>query len=127
MSSYSISDKELMNSVHQKSNIYDRFSPFSEFLRTHSSILLDEIRENLSNAIQLNEFQPGFTIWSTSLERFISSYGFDFTKVDHLKFVHFYLSILSDFNLNLQYAEICFKMLYTLLQFVFNHLLCHKI
>ena len=39
----------------QKPNIYNRFSPFSEFINKHGCILFDEIRENLSRTIQLDE------------------------------------------------------------------------
>ncbi len=83
-------------------------------------MLFDEIRENLSHTIQLGELEPGFTIWSNKLKRFVARYGFNFTKVDHLKLINFYLSILSITNLNYLSVEICFDMLYGLMRFVFD-------
>jgi proteasome activator subunit 4 len=104
----------------QKPNIYNKFSPFDEFINEQSSMLFDEIRENLSHTIQLGELEPGFTIWSYKLKRFLALYGFNFTKVDHLKLINLYLSILSITNLNYLSVEICFDMLYGLMRFVFD-------
>ncbi len=125
MGSHSI-DSKLMNSQMapdnnlQKPNIYNKFSPFYEFINEQSSMLFDEIRENLSRTIQLGELEPGFTIWSYKLKRFLAFYDFNFTKVDHLKLINFYLSILSITNLNYLSVEICFDMLYQLMRFVSN-------
>ena len=134
MESYSIDDKQRINTdcqmvsdnTLQKPNIYNRFSPFSEFINKHSSILFDEIRENLSRTIQLGELEPGFTIWSYKLKRFLTHYGFNFTKIDHLKLINYYLSILSIIDLNYRYVDICLDMLYNLLRFVLNYLLNSK-
>jgi hypothetical protein len=104
----------------QKPNIYNKFSPFYEFIDEQSSMLFDKIRENLSRTIQLGELEPGFTIWSYRLKRFVALYGFNFTKVDHLKLINFYLSILSITDLNYLSVEICFDMLYQLMRFVSN-------
>jgi hypothetical protein len=104
----------------QKPNIYNKFSPFYEFIDEQSSMLFDKIRENLSRTIQLGELEPGFTIWSYRLKRFVALYGFNFTKVDHLKLINFYLSILSITDLNYLSVEICFDMMYQLMRFVSN-------
>lgn len=103
----------------QKPNIYNKFSPFDEFINEQSSMLFDEIRENLSRTIQLGELEPGFSIWSNKLKQFISLYGFSFTKSDHLKLINFYLSIFSITDLNYIHVQICFDGLYELLRFVF--------
>ncbi len=115
MNSHMASDNNL-----QKPNIYNKFSPFYEFIDEQSSMLFDKIRENLSRTIQLGELEPGFTIWSYRLKRFVALYGFNFTKVDHLKLINFYLSILSITDLNYLSVEICFDMLYQLMRFVSN-------
>jgi proteasome activator subunit 4 len=104
----------------QKPNIYNKFSPFNKFINEQSSILFDEIRENLSRTIQLGELEPGFTIWSIKLKQFLTIYGFNFTKVDHLKLINFYLSILSIIDLNYRYVEICLDMLFGLMRFVYS-------
>ncbi len=103
----------------QKPNIYNKYSPFHESIKQQSFALFDEIRENLSRTIQLGELEPGFSIWSNKLQRFISLYGFNFTKTDHLKLIHFYLSILSITDLNYIHVQTCFDMLYELMRFVF--------
>ena len=104
MESYSIQS-------HQTPYIYDRFSPFSEYIDKQSCLILVEIRENLESATQ-------FEIWSNELKKFIFSYGLNFTKIDHLKFINIYLSMLSNVNLNYEYVAICFDMLFYLLRFV---------
>jgi hypothetical protein len=106
----------------QKPNIYNKFSPFNKFISEQSSMLFDEIRENLSRTIQLGELEPGFTIWSNKLKQFVILYGFNFSKIDHLKFINFYLSILSITDLNYRYVEICLDMLFGLMRFVYSNL-----
>lgn len=104
----------------QKPNVYNQYSPFHEIIRQHSFALFDEIRENLSRTIQQDELEPGFSVWSKKLKQFISLYGFNFTKDNHLKLINFYLSILSITNLNFIHVQTCLDMLYDLLRFVFN-------
>ncbi len=116
MVTYSIDNKL------QKSNIYNTYSPFCELIEQQACLIFDEIRENLSCTIQLDEIQPGFSVWSDRLKKFLSIYGFHFTKIDHLKLIHFYLSILSITDLNCSYAQDCFDMLCELLRFVFQFL-----
>jgi hypothetical protein len=106
----------------QKPNIYNKFSPFYGFIQQHSLLLFDEIRENLSRTIQLGELEPGFTIWSNKLKRFVVLYGFNFTKADHLKLINFYLSVLSITDLNYRYVEICLETLFGLMRFVYSNL-----
>ena len=106
----------------QKSNIYNKYSPFCELIEQQACVSFDEIRENLSRTIQLGELQPSFSVWSDRLKTFLSIYGFHFTKIDHLKLIDFYLSILSITDLNCFYAEDCFNMLCELLRFVLQFL-----
>jgi hypothetical protein len=110
----------------QKPNIYNTYSPFHESIRRQSSALFDEIRENLSCTIQLEELEPGFSVWSDKLKKFISLYGFCFTKNDHLKLIDFYLSILSIANLNYVHVKTCLDILVKLLRFVFHSSLLHS-
>jgi hypothetical protein len=106
----------------QKPNIYNKYSPFDEFIKQQAFVVFNEIRENLSRSIQLGEFQPGFSTWSIKLKRFISLYGFHFNKVDHLKLVNLYLSVLSIDDLNYEHAKLCFDMLTELMRFVSSFL-----
>jgi hypothetical protein len=123
MDSYSIDSKQkTADNKLQKSNIYNKYSPFYESIEQQGFMLFDEIRENLSRTIQLGELQPGFSVWSDKLANFLLIYGFHFTKIDHLKLINFYLSILSITDLNYSYVQICFDMLYELMRFVFDFL-----
>ncbi|CAF1048161.1 unnamed protein product [Adineta steineri] len=109
----------------QKANIYNEYSPFHELIKEHATILFNEIQENLSRTIQLSEFEPGFSIWSNKFKEFLSLYGFHFTKMNHIKLIHFYISILSIPHLNYLHAQICFDILYELLRYIpISFLLC---
>ncbi|CAF5197592.1 unnamed protein product, partial [Rotaria magnacalcarata] len=95
----------------QKPNIYNHYLPYYESIQRQSVETFEEICENLSRLIQLQELQPGFPLWSSKLQQYISLYGFSFTKINHLKLINFYLSILSIENLNYVNGKICFDML----------------
>jgi hypothetical protein len=95
----------------QKPNRYNKYLPFYDSIKRQRCESFEEICENLSRLIQLEELQPGFPLWSSKLQQFISLYGFSFTKINHLKLINFYLSILSIKNLNYVNAKICFDIL----------------
>ncbi|CAF4666080.1 unnamed protein product, partial [Rotaria magnacalcarata] len=99
----------------QKPNVYNRYLPFYDSIQRQAYEKFDEIRMHLSRIIQLREIRPGFSIWSSKLQQFISLYGYYFTKADHLKLIDFYLSILSIDNLSLTNVQICFNLLQVLL------------
>ena len=100
----------------QKPNIYNQHSPFHQSIQHQSNLLFEEIRQNLSRTIQQEELEPGFSYWSNRLQRFLFLYGYNFTKADHLKLIHFYLSILSIPDLNYNHVEVCLDRLYDLLR-----------
>lgn len=104
----------------QRPNIYNIYLPFYESVKLQGVHAFDEIRENLSRSIQLNELQPGFSFWSTKLQNFIYLYGYYFTKTDHLTLVNFYLSVLSIENIHFTSVKICCELLSLLLRFVFK-------
>jgi hypothetical protein len=104
----------------QEPSINNKYSPFHDSIQRHSSALFEEIRENLSRTIQQDELYPGFSIWSGELKQFISLYGFNFTKIDHLKLIDFYLAILTITDLSYDLAKTCFDMLYILIRFVIS-------
>jgi hypothetical protein len=99
----------------QKPNIYNKFLPFYETIEEQSLKSFEEICENLSRIIQLRELRPGFPLWSSKLQQFISLYGYSFTKKDHLKLIHLYLSVLSIPDLNYSNAKTCFDIIDELL------------
>ena len=101
----------------QKPNIYNSYLPFYDSIQRQSVDAFEEIRENLSRIIQLRELRPGFPLWSSKLQQFLSLYGFSFTKSDHLKLIHLYLSVLSIPNLNFSNAKTCFDILDELLKY----------
>ncbi|CAF4503506.1 unnamed protein product [Rotaria socialis] len=100
----------------QKPCIYNKYLPFYDSIKRQGVNKFDEIRENLSRTIQLNELQPGFSFWSNALKEFITLYGFYFTKDNHLKLVNFYLSVLSITDLQYTSVKICCELLSTLLR-----------
>jgi len=101
----------------QKPNVYNKFLPFYETIEQQSFESFKEICENLSRIIQLRELRPGFPLWSSKLQQFISLYGFCFTKIDHIKLIHLYLSVLSINDLDFSHVKTCFDMIYDLLRF----------
>ena len=107
----------------QKPNIFNKYVPFYDSINRQSYDLFGEIRENLSCIIQLRELRPGFSHWSSKLQRFLSHYGLNFTKVDHIKLIQFYISILTIEDLDFSHVKTCFDMLYELTKFV---LFIHK-
>ncbi|CAF3469088.1 unnamed protein product [Rotaria socialis] len=116
------------DSTLQKPNVYNRYLPFYDSIQRQAYAEFDEIRMHLSRIIQLREIRPGFSVWSSKLQQFISLYGYHFTKSDHLKLIDFYLSILSADNLSLIDVRICFNLLEVLLngieQSFFNCIRC---
>ncbi|CAF4502010.1 unnamed protein product, partial [Rotaria sp. Silwood2] len=111
-----IEAQQIDNIKLQKPTFYNQYLPFCESINQRGSAWFEEIRENLSRIIQMGELQPGFAIWSYELQHFLSLYGFNFTKVEHLKLIDFYLSILSITDLSYSNAQICFDRLYELLR-----------
>jgi len=102
----------------QKANVFNQYLPYSSAIYRQSLASFDEICENLSRLIQAQELQPGFPLWSSKLQQFLSLYGFSFTKANHLKLIHFYLSILSIQDLNYIHAKISFDLIVQLTRFV---------
>ena len=101
-------------------NIYNKYLPFYETIKQQSVEAFKEICENLSRIIQLRELRPGFQLWSSKLQQFISLYGYSFTKSDHLKLINLYLSVLSIPDLNYSNAKTCFDIIDELLKLVFS-------
>jgi hypothetical protein len=87
----------------QKPNIFNKYLPFNDSITRQGYELFEEIRENLS--------------------RFMSLYGLYFTKTDHIKLIHLYLSVLSINDLDFSHVKTCFDMLYDLMRFV---VLCNQ-
>lgn len=102
----------------QKENLYNKYLPFYDSIKRQSFESFEEICENLSRLIQLEELQPGFPLWSSKLQQYLSLYGYSFTKQKHLKLIQFYFSILSIKNLNYINAKICFDLLAQLTRYV---------
>jgi hypothetical protein len=124
MGSYSIGTCQLNTNKDslQKPHTYNKYLPFYDLLEQQGLKSFNDIRENLSRTIQSGQLDPDFSIWSNRLQQFISLYGFNFTKIDHLKLIHFYLSILTISDLSFNNLNICFNVLYDLIRFVFVHL-----
>ncbi|CAF3831402.1 unnamed protein product, partial [Adineta steineri] len=100
----------------QKPNIFNKYLPFNDSIKRQGYDFFEEIKENISRIIQLRELRPGFSHWSSKLQRFMSLYGLHFTKVDHIKLIHLYLSVLSIDDLDFSHVKTCFDMLYDLMR-----------
>ena len=100
----------------QKPNVYNTFLPFYDTIKQQSLESFEEICENLSRIIQLRELRPGFPLWSSKLQQFISLYGYSFTKNDHLKLIHLYLTVLTISDLNFSNAKTSFDIIDELLR-----------
>jgi len=114
-----VDEMEISDDNLQKPNIFNKYLPFNDSIKQQGYDLFEEIRENLSRIIQLRELRPGFSHWSSKLQRFISLYGLYFTKTDHIKLIHLYLSILTINDLDFSHVKTCFDMLYDLMRFKF--------
>jgi hypothetical protein len=114
-----VDEMEINDDNLQKPNIFNKYLPFYDAIKRQGYDLFEEIRENLSRIIQLRELRPGFSHWSSKLQRFISLYGLYFTKTDHIKLIHLYVSVLSINELDFSHAKTCFDMIYDLMRFVF--------
>lgn len=115
-----VDEMEVVEDNLQKPNIFNKYLPFYDTIKRQGYELFDEIRENLSRVIQLRELRPGFSHWSSKLQRFISLYGLYFTKADHIKLIQLYISILSIPDLDFSHVKTCFDMLYDLMRLVFS-------
>ncbi|CAF0870123.1 unnamed protein product, partial [Didymodactylos carnosus] len=112
----SVDEDEEQQQKLQKPNIYNKYLPFYEEIKKQGFDSFNEICENLSKIIQLRELRPGFSLWSSKLQRFINLYGYYFSKEEHLRFINFYLSILSIKDLDYSHVKTCFDMLKELLR-----------
>jgi proteasome activator subunit 4 len=115
-----VDEMEISDDNLQKPNIFNKYLPFYDAIRRQGYDFFDEIRENLSRIIQLRELRPGFSHWSSKLQRFMSLYGLHFTKTDHIKLIQLYLSVLSINDLDFSHVKTCFDMLYDLMRFEFT-------
>ncbi|CAF4659701.1 unnamed protein product [Rotaria sp. Silwood1] len=109
-----IDEIEIIEDSLQKPNIFNKYLPFYDSIKRQGYDLFDEIRENLSRIIQLRELRPGFSHWSSKLQRFMSHYGLYFTKTDHIKTINLYMSVLTIEDLDFSHVKTCFDMLYDL-------------
>jgi hypothetical protein len=114
-----VDEMEISDDNLQKPNIFNKYLPFYDSIKQQGYDLFEEICENLSRIIQLRELRPGFSHWSSKLQRFISLYGLHFTKAEHIKLIHLYVSVLSINNLDFSHVKTCFDMLYDLMRFVY--------
>lgn len=111
-----VDEMEVNDENLQRPNIFNKHLPFADTIKRQGFEFFEEIRENLSRVIQMRELRPGFSHWSSKLQRFMSLYGLYFTKVDHIKLVQLYLSVLSIKDLDFSHVKTCFDMLSDLLR-----------
>ncbi|CAF4563597.1 unnamed protein product [Didymodactylos carnosus] len=67
----SVDEDEEQQQKLQKPNIYNKYLPFYEEIKKQGFDSFNEICENLSKIIQLRELRPGFSLWSSKLQRYL--------------------------------------------------------
>lgn len=100
----------------QKVDIYVQQLPFFDQIKKCAFETFELIRKNITEAIVLNEFRPGFSHWSNQLIVFIHEYGLFFTKQDHLKLIKLYLSVMLNERVDLPTIDYCLNVLTELLK-----------
>ncbi|XP_034049345.1 proteasome activator complex subunit 4B-like [Thalassophryne amazonica] len=73
--------------VPQKEIVYNNLLPYAERLQREATMLLEEIKANLSRAVLLRELWPGVAFWTRRLLNFLKLYGRRFSKEDHVLFI----------------------------------------
>eukprot|EP00731_Ephydatia_muelleri_P029038 Em0020g682a len=68
--------------------LYNRHLPYAELLEDESRSLFEDIKQNLSIAVQKKELWPGALYWTNRLTSYIRVCGLHFPKEDHIKLVH---------------------------------------
>ena len=117
MSNRNFNPSEVTDHHLQKSNLFNQYLPFYSSIEHQIDQIFNEICENLSRLVQAEEFNPGFPLWSSKLQQFISFYGFHFSRDEHVRLIHLYLSVLSIPSLNLNTGKTCLDLLAQLIRF----------
>lgn len=68
--------------------------PYADKLHDEALSWFKEIKQNLSKCLILHDFRPGFFVWSSRLESFITHHSYYFSKDDHLQLVHMMYDVL---------------------------------
>jgi len=55
------------NVKYQKPLVYNRYLPYSELIEKEANEFLEEIKKNLSIALQKRELKRGYVYWSNQL------------------------------------------------------------
>ena len=64
-----VPSEETQGLIYQKPLVYSKYLPYSKRLEDEAKKLLDEIKENLSVAVQKRELWPGALYWTNRLSR----------------------------------------------------------
>lgn len=107
-------DPELENL--QKVDIYTQQLPYFNQIKKSGFKEFEEIKRNIAECIILNEIRPGLVHWTNRLIIFIHEYGLFFTKEDHLKLIHLYMSLMINPEIDLPTVDLCFTVLVELLK-----------
>ncbi|XP_059159046.1 proteasome activator complex subunit 4B-like [Physella acuta] len=79
----------------QKESVYSTALPYADEIDQESNAILSEIKGNLGRAIQLRDIKIGTRHWIVQLERYITLYGFKFSKTDHILLVKLMFELLT--------------------------------
>ncbi|GFN96529.1 proteasome activator complex subunit 4 [Plakobranchus ocellatus] len=79
----------------QKESIFSSLLPYADVIDVESNAVLAEIKSNLGRSIQLRDIKIGCRHWVVQLDRYISIYGYKFSKTDHVLLVKLVFDLLT--------------------------------
>ncbi|GFS25628.1 proteasome activator complex subunit 4, partial [Elysia marginata] len=79
----------------QKELEFSALLPYADDIDVESNAVFAEIKSNLGRAVQLRDIKIGCRHWVVQLERYISIYGYKFSKADHVLLVKLVFDLLT--------------------------------
>lgn len=79
----------------QKESVYSANLPYAKDIDKESNLSFSEIKGHLGRAAQLRDLKIGVRHWIVQLERYISLYGYKFSKTDHVLLVELIFELLT--------------------------------
>ncbi|XP_014668208.1 PREDICTED: proteasome activator complex subunit 4-like [Priapulus caudatus] len=79
----------------QKNSIYNELLPYAEDIKEEAEIHLSLIKENIGRSVLMKELRPGVLFWTAKLNKYITLYGFKFSKEDHLAFINLFFNLVT--------------------------------
>ncbi|XP_043271653.1 proteasome activator complex subunit 4B-like [Venturia canescens] len=110
------SSTESISFQYQRPISNEKFLPYADVLDRESDILLADIKGQLGRAIMLRQLHPECVLWVGKLRRFMSIYGYKFSKEDHIVLVKLMYELVTMPDLDLLFINTFGNMFNKLLQ-----------